>query len=32
MEEDMTDIEAWKRVDQLWESHGLEKTDTMGLD
>ena len=32
MEEDMTDVEAWKKVDQLWESHGLEKSDTMGLD
>ena len=28
----MTDIEAWKKVNQLWSSHGLEKTDTMGLD
>ena len=32
MEEDLTDIEAWKKVDQLWEAHGLGKTDTMGLD
>ena len=28
----MTDIEAWRRVDQLWNQHGLDKSATMGLD
>ena len=32
MKEDMTEVEAWKRVDRLWQKHGLEKTETMKLD
>ena len=32
MEENVTDIEAWRKVDALWKQHGLDKSATMGLD
>ena len=28
----MTEVEAWRKVDQLWQSKGLGETDNIKLD